>query len=183
MHDEAPICLICKAPVKPNEKRLRCPVVGCTRFHADHGPLCPWHGCKLRKEWPKQIIIAVLVIVMPLLVLGSGIIVRQNRTILVFTQRPTLTPTQHLTPTVALTSSPIPTQHIGTKPVTTQSPPMSTEPPRLATYQVKAGDTLWDIAQRFYGDGTKWSLIANANNVDDPKRLRIGTILIIPTQP
>lgn len=177
MHDEAPICLICKRPFRPNEKKLRCPVVGCTRFHADHGPLCPWHGYELRKEWPKQIIVAVLVIVISLLTLGGGIIV--NGTIPVFTQRPTLTPIQHLTPTVAFTRLPTPTE-----PVTTRSPtPTSTKLPQLATYQVEVGDTLWEIAQRFYGDGTKWRLIANANGIDDPRRLQVGTVLIIPTQP
>ena len=28
------------------------------------------------------------------------------------------------------------------------------------TYTVKKGDTLWDIACRYYGDGTKWGTIA-----------------------
>lgn len=138
-----------------------------------------WQKCKLRKECSKQIIIAVLVIVISLLTLGGGIIVRQNGTIPVFTQHPTLTPTRYLTPTVALTRLPTPTE-----PVTTQSPtPTSTKLPQLATYQVEAGDTLWDIAQRFYGDGTKWRLIANANGIDNPRRLQVGTVLIIPTQP
>ena len=28
-------------------------------------------------------------------------------------------------------------------------------------YTVKEGDTLFDIAQAYYGDGTKWQMIAN----------------------
>lgn len=31
------------------------------------------------------------------------------------------------------------------------------------TYTIKSGDTLWAIAVKFYGDGTKWQLIYEAN--------------------
>jgi hypothetical protein len=31
------------------------------------------------------------------------------------------------------------------------------------TYTVKTGDCLWNIAKRFYGDGSKWTIIYNAN--------------------
>lgn len=31
------------------------------------------------------------------------------------------------------------------------------------TYTIVKGDTLWDISQRFYGTGTKWETIYNAN--------------------
>lgn len=31
------------------------------------------------------------------------------------------------------------------------------------TYTVKKGDCLWNIARKFYGDGTKWKKIYNAN--------------------
>lgn len=36
------------------------------------------------------------------------------------------------------------------------------------TYTVKAGEYLWDIAVREYGDGFRWVDIANANNVSGP---------------
>lgn len=45
---------------------------------------------------------------------------------------------------------------------------------------VKKGDTLWDLAVKYYGDGTKWKVIAKANGVKDPKKLPIGKKLTIP---
>ncbi len=47
-------------------------------------------------------------------------------------------------------------------------------------YTVRARDTLYEIAERFYGDGTLWPLIRQANPGIDPNRLRIGTPLRIP---
>ena len=47
------------------------------------------------------------------------------------------------------------------------------------TYTVKKGDTLWDIACRFYGDGTRWRELASKNGVGDPKKLQIGKVLTL----
>ena len=47
------------------------------------------------------------------------------------------------------------------------------------TYTVKKGDTLWDIACRFYGDGTKWGTLAAKNGVADPRKLQIGKVLTL----
>ena len=47
------------------------------------------------------------------------------------------------------------------------------------TYTVKKGDTLWDIACRFYGDGTKWGSIAAKNGVTNPRKLQIGKVLTL----
>lgn len=47
------------------------------------------------------------------------------------------------------------------------------------TYTVKKGDTLWNIACRFYGDGTKWGTIAAKNGVADPRKLQIGKVLTL----
>lgn len=35
--------------------------------------------------------------------------------------------------------------------------------PKAQDYKVKAGDTLWDIAEQFYNDGFQWTKILNAN--------------------
>ena len=47
------------------------------------------------------------------------------------------------------------------------------------THTVKKGDTLWDIACRFYGDGTRWRELAAKNDVADPKKLQIGKVLTL----
>jgi LysM repeat protein len=48
------------------------------------------------------------------------------------------------------------------------------------TYTVKKGDTLWAIATRELGSGTKWQSIADLNGVRDPRKLQIGQVLKLP---
>jgi 5'-nucleotidase/UDP-sugar diphosphatase len=50
------------------------------------------------------------------------------------------------------------------------------------SYQVKAGDTLYTLAKRFYGDGKLWTKIADANKdrIKDVSHIPIGTTLSIP---
>lgn len=47
------------------------------------------------------------------------------------------------------------------------------------TYTVQTGDTLWAIACRFYGDGTRWSDLAARNGIGDPKHLPVGRVLTL----
>jgi len=44
------------------------------------------------------------------------------------------------------------------------------------SYKVAAGDTLFEIAQKMYGDGSKWPLISRANNLG---KLPNGNPLVI----
>jgi LysM repeat protein len=53
--------------------------------------------------------------------------------------------------------------------------------PGTDTYTVQAGDSPWTIAQKVYGDGTKYKLIMEANGLTDQTRLRVGTVLKIPS--
>ena len=48
------------------------------------------------------------------------------------------------------------------------------------TYTVQKGDSLWDIAQRAYGDGYKWTDIVKANNISQPDLIFSGNELKIP---
>ncbi|MCM1044745.1 MAG: BspA family leucine-rich repeat surface protein [Candidatus Gastranaerophilales bacterium] len=51
-----------------------------------------------------------------------------------------------------------------------------------SSYQVQSGDSLWKIAQRFYGKGGLWERIyqANQNAIASPDRLRVGQKLVVP---
>ena len=49
-------------------------------------------------------------------------------------------------------------------------------------YTVEEGDTLWKLAQKNYGTGTKWGMIyeANRDTINDPKMIFADQILVLP---
>ncbi len=47
-------------------------------------------------------------------------------------------------------------------------------------HRVVSGDTLASLAYHEYGDPTGWRRLAEYNNIDDPLRLRPGTVLLLP---
>ena len=48
------------------------------------------------------------------------------------------------------------------------------------TYTVESGDTLWAISERFYGDGNKYQIIADASGISNPDLIQPGQVLTIP---
>ena len=48
-------------------------------------------------------------------------------------------------------------------------------------HRVVTGDTLASIAYREYGDPTMWRPLANFNRIDDPVRLPLGSMLMLPS--
>jgi nucleoid-associated protein YgaU len=46
---------------------------------------------------------------------------------------------------------------------------------------VVVGDTLASIAYREYGDPTLWRPLATFNRVDDPLRIPLGGVLMLPS--
>jgi len=62
-------------------------------------------------------------------------------------------------------------------------PTPSPEPapaPSGTYYTVVPGDNLWGIAERFYGDGTRYPEIAAANGVENPSLIFPGQTFLIP---
>ncbi len=52
--------------------------------------------------------------------------------------------------------------------------PVVPESPKYGTVKVTEGDTLYRIAKRVYGDGSRWNEIAALNNLGDGKALKPG---------
>ncbi|MEI6533582.1 MAG: LysM peptidoglycan-binding domain-containing protein [Candidatus Roizmanbacteria bacterium] len=48
------------------------------------------------------------------------------------------------------------------------------------TYVVQPGESLWDIAQKRYGDGNLWTRIAETNGITDPNVITEGYKLKLP---
>ena len=48
------------------------------------------------------------------------------------------------------------------------------------TYTVQPGDNLSKISKRYYGDANKFPVIAQANNLADPDKIKVGQELVIP---
>lgn len=57
----------------------------------------------------------------------------------------------------------------------------SPEPKSAKKYTVAKGDTLWGIAKRFYGNGSKYPVITDNNKIVNPNVIEAGQVLTIPT--
>jgi nucleoid-associated protein YgaU len=60
------------------------------------------------------------------------------------------------------------------------APAAPIEAPAKRIYTVVSGDTLWAIAERFYGDGSQYPKIASANGITNPDLIMVGQVLTIP---
>lgn len=65
---------------------------------------------------------------------------------------------------------------------TPTAPARSQNRPPVRTYTVQKGDSLYRIAERFYGDGTQYKRLveANADRISDPGHITAGIELVIP---
>ena len=64
-----------------------------------------------------------------------------------------------------------------------KEPERTGEPPKQKTYTVKAGDCLWNIAKKFYGKGSDYTKIYNANKGtigSNPNLIYPGQVFTIP---
>ncbi len=58
--------------------------------------------------------------------------------------------------------------------------PTSGTPRPHRVHRVQPGETLDRISARYYGNSTKWRLLASANGIEDPLALRPGSLLSVP---
>ncbi len=48
------------------------------------------------------------------------------------------------------------------------------------SYEVKKGDSLWKIAKLQLNDGSRYKEIAELNNIANPNKISVGTVLMLP---
>lgn len=58
-----------------------------------------------------------------------------------------------------------------------QARPVTKETPKK--YTVKSGDSLWQIAQKLYGDGSKYPALAAKNGIKSPYLIYPGQVLLV----
>ncbi len=61
-------------------------------------------------------------------------------------------------------------------------PALPPPPPAALTHTVRNGDSLSTLANRYYGDSSRWHAIfeANRDQIDSPHKVKIGMVLRIP---
>ncbi len=85
-----------------------------------------------------------------------------------------------VTPAAVEEAAPAPAAAEPPAPEGAPAPPPPPPPPAARTYTVVSGDTLWAISERFYGDGSKYQVIADASGVANPDLIYPGQVLTIP---
>jgi nucleoid-associated protein YgaU len=58
--------------------------------------------------------------------------------------------------------------------------PGLSEEGQLTTHTVAQGETLWSIAEKYYGSGFNWTDISKANNLENPGAIEVGQKLTLP---
>ncbi len=48
------------------------------------------------------------------------------------------------------------------------------------THTIREGDTLWELAAKHYGDPTLYPILLEVNNIDNPRTILNGTVIVIP---
>lgn len=61
------------------------------------------------------------------------------------------------------------------KAVVEQTRPTTKETPK--THTVKSGETLWAIAKKYLGDGSKYTELAKINKISNPNVIKIGQVI------
>lgn len=89
------------------------------------------------------------------------------------TIKATATPMATIRPTASPSTTPRSTIAEPTKPTTTDQISGT-------SYTVVKGDSLWEIAEKAYGDGYQWVKIAEANKLVNPNIIHTGNVFTLP---
>ena len=89
------------------------------------------------------------------------------------------------TPRVSHAAAPVTLVDAAPEPAVREPPhpeiaPPGVTPPEFITHELQAGETFETIARDQFGDAAKWGLIARANPLKDPRRLKPGQTIRIP---
>jgi 5'-nucleotidase len=71
---------------------------------------------------------------------------------------------------------------VKTEPVANAEPTTAPAQTTETRHVIVSGDTFWDLAKTFYGDGAAWRKIADANKDMRARRLHIGAELTVPAK-
>ncbi len=58
--------------------------------------------------------------------------------------------------------------------------PVANEVPASRSHTVAAGDTLFNIAKQYLGDGNRYQELAKFNNIANPDHIEVGQVINIP---
>ena len=75
--------------------------------------------------------------------------------------------------------APAPAEAAPAEPAPAPAQPAEAAPATAGTHVVVAGDNYWDLAEKYYDDGAKWKLIADANDYRS-RFIPVGATLTIP---
>ena len=70
-------------------------------------------------------------------------------------------------------------------PAAQAGPPADLVVDSIQTHHVEAGNTLWGISQKFYGDGERYEIIfaANSGQIRNPNLIYPGQVFVVPNNP
>ena len=92
------------------------------------------------------------------------------------------TPASSASPTTADTEQRTPAEAGAPSDRGAAAAPSGSKPDQI-THEVKRGEFLWSLSERYLGDGSRWREIARANPGIDPDELSVGQHLRIPAPP
>ena len=75
-----------------------------------------------------------------------------------------------------------PTAPATVTPVSPPAPGPDARPPKAILHRITSQDTLYSLARQHLGDAKRWPEIVKANPGLDPRKLKVGQVIVIPVK-